>query len=246
MARFNHSPLTRAVNKLGGIVFQQYDGMQIGREYQPNVKNPRTVAQTENRMRFKLASQLNALLAPLTDIIQKANGIQYERFQRGENLRLLYRKTYIDSIENDARIAILPMYRTSNPTGVTLSVSAAQATPGSPVVVTFTRDNTVGEVKGIVQIANLDDDGSRGSSTRVITFEDGAATTTLNLTGGDRFRSLGIVAVLTPETTDTGVIGITDISPDKIVLAALNRIVSVTAGSAMSNSAQIVTHYSPA
>lgn len=60
MARQNHGPLSRAKGKLGGVVYQQYEGMQISREYQPVVKNPQTTKQTENRAKFKAASQITA------------------------------------------------------------------------------------------------------------------------------------------------------------------------------------------
>lgn len=60
MARQNHGPLSRAKGKLGGVVYQQYEGMQISREYQPVVKNPQTSKQMLNRSKFKLASQITA------------------------------------------------------------------------------------------------------------------------------------------------------------------------------------------
>lgn len=60
MARQNHGPLSRAKGKLGGVVYQQYEGMQISREYQPVVKNPQTTKQVENRAKFKTASQIVA------------------------------------------------------------------------------------------------------------------------------------------------------------------------------------------
>lgn len=63
MARQNHGPLSRAKGKLGGVVYQQYEGMQISREYQPVVKNPQTTKQVENRAKFKLSSQVTAQFA---------------------------------------------------------------------------------------------------------------------------------------------------------------------------------------
>lgn len=66
MARQNHGPLSRAKGKLGGVVYQQYEGMQISREYQPVVKNPQTTKQVENRAKFKISSQI---LAQFKDVI---------------------------------------------------------------------------------------------------------------------------------------------------------------------------------
>lgn len=89
MARQNHGPLSRAKGKLGGVVYQQYEGMQISREYQPVVKNPQTTKQTENRAKFKLSSQLVAefketLLARLTLLSI------YNRIRRGAALNAIY------------------------------------------------------------------------------------------------------------------------------------------------------------
>lgn len=90
MARQNHGPLSRAKGKLGGVVYQQYEGMQISREYQPVVKNPQTSKQTANRAKFKLASQLvaqfsntfNARLAKLSI---------YTRIRRGSAINAIYK-----------------------------------------------------------------------------------------------------------------------------------------------------------
>lgn len=81
MARQNHGPLSRAKGKLGGVVYQQYEGMQISREYQPVVKNPQTTKQVENRLRFKTASQI---LASFSDVInvRLANYSIYTRKRR--------------------------------------------------------------------------------------------------------------------------------------------------------------------
>lgn len=60
MSRMNHGPLTKTKGKLGGVVFQQYEGMQVAREYQPVVKNPQSEKQVANRAKFKLSSQIVA------------------------------------------------------------------------------------------------------------------------------------------------------------------------------------------
>lgn len=61
MARFNGGVFSKVKGKLAGIVFQQYEGMQVGKEYQPNVKNPSTSKQIAVRASFKLASQITAI-----------------------------------------------------------------------------------------------------------------------------------------------------------------------------------------
>lgn len=82
MARQNHGPLSRAKGKIGGVVYQQYEGMQISREYQPVVKNPQTEKQMLNRASFKLASQI---LAEFKNVIVErlAKTSIYTRKRRG-------------------------------------------------------------------------------------------------------------------------------------------------------------------
>lgn len=51
--------------KIGGLVYATSGGEQIVREYNPNVSNPNTDAQVNQRARMKLMSQLSACLAPV-------------------------------------------------------------------------------------------------------------------------------------------------------------------------------------
>lgn len=51
--------------KLGAVVFSTSGGETISREYNPNVSNPNTVAQVNQRAKMKLMSQLSASLAPV-------------------------------------------------------------------------------------------------------------------------------------------------------------------------------------
>ena len=54
--------------KLGNMVCAQIAGVTIGRDYNPNVKNPNTALQVAQRSNFKLASQVTAALAPVIAI----------------------------------------------------------------------------------------------------------------------------------------------------------------------------------
>lgn len=51
--------------KLGAVVFSTSGGETISREYNPNVSNPSTQAQVNQRARMKLMSQLSSSLAPV-------------------------------------------------------------------------------------------------------------------------------------------------------------------------------------
>lgn len=59
--------------KLGSSVFATVSGQQIVRQYQPVVSNPATVAQTAQRAKMKLMSQLGAAMAPV--IVMRKNGL---------------------------------------------------------------------------------------------------------------------------------------------------------------------------
>lgn len=102
MARQNHGPLSRAKGKIGGVVYQQYEGMQISREYQPVVKNPQTEAQVTNRADFKLASQTVAMFKEIINARLGKLSI-YTRIRRGAALEALKRIVKADG-ENTREI----------------------------------------------------------------------------------------------------------------------------------------------
>lgn len=55
--------LGKGTGKLGGMVLSVNSGEQIVREYNPNVSNPQTDAQVEQRAKFKLISQIAAAMS---------------------------------------------------------------------------------------------------------------------------------------------------------------------------------------
>lgn len=62
------SILGKGSGKLGAAVFSNNNGQQVVRQYQPKVKNPNTVAQTVQRARFKLMTQIASSMAPVIAI----------------------------------------------------------------------------------------------------------------------------------------------------------------------------------
>lgn len=64
-----NSPFTgKASGKLGNMVVATAGGQTIAREYNPNVTNPNTAGQQATRAKFKLISQLSAVMAPVIAI----------------------------------------------------------------------------------------------------------------------------------------------------------------------------------
>lgn len=58
----------KGVGKIENIVVSQMGGVSIARAYQPNVSNPKTDKQVDQRARLKLASQIAAAMAPVIAI----------------------------------------------------------------------------------------------------------------------------------------------------------------------------------
>lgn len=67
----------KTTGKIGSIVFSTSGGETIAREYNPNVANPSTEAQVNQRARMKLMSQLSASLAPV--IVIPKDGLKSSR-----------------------------------------------------------------------------------------------------------------------------------------------------------------------
>lgn len=60
----------KATGKVGSIVYSVSGGQMVAREYNPNVANPNTVSQMNQRARLKLASQLAAALSPVIVMVR--------------------------------------------------------------------------------------------------------------------------------------------------------------------------------
>lgn len=159
MAKFNHGVFTKTRGKLGGVVFQQYEGMQIGKEYQPVVKNPNAPEQIATRSRFSLASKTNAILFPWIGVVLKANGINYERFQRADMLRRLMGVITYDPTEEHAVLGRFPEVRTSSASQLNISVSG-QIANGTLTVTPTVTGSTVGTTQIFYKVVFFPSDGS--------------------------------------------------------------------------------------
>ena len=69
----------KGVGKIENIVVSQMGGVSIARAYQPNVMNPKTEKQVDQRARLKLASQIAAAMSPV--IAMAKNGLVSGRNQ---------------------------------------------------------------------------------------------------------------------------------------------------------------------
>lgn len=67
----------KVVGKIGGVVYSTNAGAIIAREYNPNVANPNTTKQVDQRAKMKLMSQIAAALAPV--IVIPKEGLKSSR-----------------------------------------------------------------------------------------------------------------------------------------------------------------------
>lgn len=96
--------------KMGSAVFRQRGGQTIATQYQPIVKNPNTEGQQAQRARFKLMSQLAAIMAPgfgtmsVTKRASKGKPSQRNAFQQ-----LNFPLVEVDETQDNAVTAKIPM-----------------------------------------------------------------------------------------------------------------------------------------
>lgn len=194
MARQNHGPLSRAKGKLGGVVYQQYEGMQISREYQPVVKNPQTTKQTENRAKFKLSSQIVAQFKDVLNVRLSSLSI-YTRIRRASSVNAIYNVIDVTTPESPA-ILVADVQNAIN----AKSVSAIAA----PVVTTSSGEFSIVAEAGDTCFYTAASYNSDGKVVQIESdsFEsDGTAKT---VTPADRFATAVVMAVSVRATTEAG------------------------------------------
>lgn len=157
MAKFNGGIFSKLKGKLAGVVFQQYEGMQVGKEYQPNVKNPSTASQVENRAKFKLASQIVAVFQDVLMIA--ASGISpYVRIIRGKLVAVIRAASKFEqnsaSIDNDVfeyavnSLHLNPIVQKPVIAGDTISNATITAVEGDVVEYTIVAVDEEGGIAG--------------------------------------------------------------------------------------------------
>lgn len=157
MAKFNHGVLTKAKGKLGGVVFQQYEGMQIGKEYQPNVKNPQTDKQVATRAKFKVSTAFTCRWWPILRYLKL--GSNYDRYNRGKAVNVAFRSSQYREEVNIASVDITTTLTALNEVGAT-----------STDVINFTHTGTF---PNIIETANPSSAPENSIIyARVVSFDD--------------------------------------------------------------------------
>lgn len=133
----------KGTGKLGNIVVSRVAGETIARDYNPNVSNPSTVAQVNQRARMKLASQLAAALAPV--IVMPREGLKSTR-----NLFIKKNMEQIIGNNGSAQIVYENIQLTNGSAGLP-GVSATRSQKDGVVVkLTETADAAVSRVVYVV------------------------------------------------------------------------------------------------
>lgn len=154
--------------KMGSAVFRQRGGQTIATQYQPIVKNPNSEGQQAQRARFKLMSQLAAIMAPgfgtmsVTKRASKGKPSQRNAFQQ-----LNFPLVEVDETQETAVTAKIPMEQlklTSSfrhipsitVTGQTREVSATIENMSSEIAsVRFVLIGYQGDVASIVDLRDI-------------------------------------------------------------------------------------------
>lgn len=129
----------KTTGKIGSIVFSTSGGETIAREYNPNVANPSTQAQVNQRARMKLMSQLSASLAPV--IVIPKNGLKSSR-------NLFVKKNFEQTMASNgvAQISYENVQLTAGNAGLPQIVATRNSQSGVTIQLAESADESVSRV----------------------------------------------------------------------------------------------------
>lgn len=122
--------------KIGNVVFSQNSGTTVARQYQPNVKNPSTIAQSEQRAKLKLMSQVSAALAPVI-------AIQKDGMKSSRNLFIKRNFGYAMSESGVASVTYENLQLTSGSAGLPSISATRSAADGIQISLSEAADSAV-------------------------------------------------------------------------------------------------------
>ena len=156
----------RGVGKVENLVVSQTGGVTIARAYQPNVKNPSTLPQVNQRARLKLASQLAAALAPVIAMARQG-------LVSGRNQFIAKNMNWISADSGVAQVSYENLQLTNGTIGLP-SVSVSRASNKLSVKLSATAETSVSQVVYIVYHKNSENALQLvGSKIQNIAGEDG-------------------------------------------------------------------------
>lgn len=168
----------KGVGKIENIVVSQMGGVSIARAYQPNVKNPSTLPQVNQRARLKLASQLAAALAPV--IAMAKQGLISSR-----NQFIAKNMSWISADSGVAQVSYENLQLTNGNIGLP-SISVSRASNKLTVKLSATAESSISQVVYIVYHKNSENTLQLvGSKIQTIAGEDGLFQDEFNDPTGD-------------------------------------------------------------
>lgn len=138
----------KGVGKIENIVVSQMGGVSIARAYQPNVKNPSTLPQVNQRARLKLASQLAAAFSPV--IVMAKNGLV-----SGRNQFIAKNMPLITAEEGTAKVSFANLQLTSGVVALP-AIDVSRDSDALIVKLAATAETAVSQVVYILYSINSD------------------------------------------------------------------------------------------
>lgn len=168
----------KGVGKIENIVVSQMGGVSIARAYQPNVSNPSTLPQVNQRARLKLASQLAAALAPVIAMAKQG-------LVSGRNQFISKNMPWISANEGVAQVSYENLQLTNGNVGLP-AISVSRASNVLTVKLAATAENSVSQVVYICYHKNSENVLQLiGSKIQDVAGEDGLFQTTFADPTGD-------------------------------------------------------------
>ena len=168
----------KTMGKIGSIVFSTSGGQTIAREYNPNLANPNTMAQVNQRARMKLMSQIAASLAPV--IVIPKEGLKSSRnlfikknFSASMAMKGMAQITY-ENLQITAGNAGLPQIvaTRSQDAGVTIQLAESADAAVSRVVYIMYRKTSEMTLQ-LVQSVVVESSGSTGTFPASLVYTEG-------------------------------------------------------------------------
>ena len=204
MAKLNHVLFGQAKGKVGGMVLQRYEGMNIVREKPISVKNPQTTKQTQQRAMFKLASQFVGIYADAINIRLSELSI-YARSRRASAINAVLSATDFDpSTEDIAQVNLADAISAINAKSMSEYAAPQVIIANTNFEVTAPADSIVFGV-----IASFDNHGHLVDRKLVSSESTGSAITFPTLSSGVAQRA---VFVYTIPVTEEGHASFSNIS----------------------------------
>lgn len=155
----------KIIGKLGSVVFSTSGGSIIAREYNPNVANPNTMAQINQRARMKLMSQLSASLSPVLamtkdGLVSKRNKFTKLNFPASYALNGVAQITYENVQITEGNTALPALYAegvvSNNQMAIGVALSSEPSATINRVVYCLFKKSNEGKLEYITsQIATI-------------------------------------------------------------------------------------------